>query len=907
MADNYYSALGLNIANNDGSDYSKAAGATLDSAGNTLYNILNAKNTAFTAARQAANDMGSILGNAPEYNEKGQLIKSGSGLMSLPQYMVDKNLEREADKEIATNRDIARNTIKDKAQGEINRELASLNYNSLQDFENNLKSVVAGEFQSTGSSLSSSEIMYYLQNPEALTTNQKNLTVTDYKNLESLSKNYEFRKEMDKFLELSYKQHNLDNNWFTEQQLYEEAGLLKELTPKATYNYSTNDIYTALLADQRNARNQPKDKTDAQFLSTNAMDRNSLEHILVSKGVLAQKEQTPKPLTDRGTPIKTTLKTTNNEPSKNEYPYLYSDNAKEVKDKYGIENVPLFDVETGKLTEYGQNIYREAQLRDMDLKDKEVGVQQIIEDDRASVFTKRTSLYYGETLLGGVGFKSAKLVGAKGLKYIAEGANRKTIALAQKVSKNVNATSITPDMLTLINKAASGKDPSAISKLQQSKEFDNIVTEMEKELDKTKEGKTLKTKIRNTAKSMLDKDSKLTKYSNRTIFGLALIGGVTYLSSTSELDLLSGINNFLTQDNASNSFYNDLSSLYPQQKDGWIRTKTSTTAKESLDLLPGGNSQMSEEWRQKIRNWDFDEIEKARDFNTTILPVSKEDFNKLIEYGKELQKQVRIVDRFRDEQAKNTLQSKERTQILPLESIKKEVKQVKIGSKDADAVSPVLKIGLPTKISESVNQNVLGQTNTIGSNTNENTLGSEGLALNMISNLIGVDSSKLPVRLENTNMIINSSYKGNSIEKGIIDILKNDKALTLLAHSIMPNLDLSSESSLGFLTSVLQDNIVKDILTEIKAKGTFNPKDSKLETLEEELTDRIVKIAGEMTVKPLTKDYKYMNNANLGYILNNEQTNKQIKNLGIVKKIYKGYYTKFGNFDEAYEYFRNNR
>jgi len=67
MADNFYSALGLSIANNDGSDYSKVASSSLEAA-------IKGQQFAYSSAVDASNSFSKLLGEPSKIdkNERGK-------------------------------------------------------------------------------------------------------------------------------------------------------------------------------------------------------------------------------------------------------------------------------------------------------------------------------------------------------------------------------------------------------------------------------------------------------------------------------------------------------------------------------------------------------------------------------------------------------------------------------------------------------------------------------------------------------------------------------------------------------------------------------------------------------------------------------------------------------------------
>lgn len=123
MADNFYSALGLSIADNDGSDYSKAASSSLEAA-------IKGQQFAYSSAVDASNSFSKLLGEPSKIDKNGNKIEATGWLGVAKQVAEQKGLENQ---EYQEQQEVQKmdNKIID-IQNELNKKIQEQNNKEIQ-------------------------------------------------------------------------------------------------------------------------------------------------------------------------------------------------------------------------------------------------------------------------------------------------------------------------------------------------------------------------------------------------------------------------------------------------------------------------------------------------------------------------------------------------------------------------------------------------------------------------------------------------------------------------------------------------------------------------------------------------------------------------------------------------------
>lgn len=284
MADNFYSALGLSIANNDGSDYSKAASSSLEAA-------IKGQQFAYSSAVDASNSFSKLLGEPSKIDKDGNKI-GATGWLGLAEQQ-----EQRAQDELGKAEVNVRNSIEQqdrlKREEENTNLIKGLNNDfsknltgySTDDFNTGLKNHISSQINTLkGSSklksLTNDEIFEALKDDASMLViaNRHGLSGSDIQQLYNLKKQnqelFNIKSIIDKNTELNEKgivsKDALREFANTKYNTYSQAGL---------QTGTIEDIYKLFDRTQDSYLGRKENETDFEFnerLGLNNQDRENI-------------------------------------------------------------------------------------------------------------------------------------------------------------------------------------------------------------------------------------------------------------------------------------------------------------------------------------------------------------------------------------------------------------------------------------------------------------------------------------------------------------------------------------------------------------------------------------------------------------------------------------------------------
>ena len=479
---NYYSALGLNVAQNDGSDYSKAASQTLAGAADTGHSVIQDTNLAFELGKQDINRFNTLLGEQG-YIDKDGNIHNATGLYGL--------VNDYALKEEKNNEDIARAEAWNQQQIDFDKDIQATGTKSLDDFARYTKDKMWSVLTKGGTSPIASigdnkdKAMYYLNNPAAAKAalDNKEISQNDYDRLYATSQSYEVASNITKLNELRYRQQKIDSGWLDDKYLMQQATTMKSAGLWNDRARSTQDIYYALKKEQALGRNQGE-LLDSQFFVEDYANRNKKMQDLLYKGLNPITQQQPNVTSNgSGTNVNNSSNPTQNVSSdivQNKTPYNIPPSVLNLSGNANQSSI--FD-ENGNLTDFGVLKESERLQLEQDVRNAEADYNTAVAN--RDFWDGVASVQYD---IGNV----ASWVVDKALS--AEGAMVGGVMIGSPLYNSIRkqgiieAAGLTPEAMENIKRAANG-DP---KKIQEA--LDNIAKDIMK--NKTKTEKIL-SKIKN--------------------------------------------------------------------------------------------------------------------------------------------------------------------------------------------------------------------------------------------------------------------------------------------------------------------------------------------------------------------------------------------------------------------------
>ena len=377
---NYYSALGLNVAQNDGSAYSQAASQTLAGASDTGHSVIQDTNLAFELGKQDINRFNTLLGEQG-YIDKDGNIHNATGLYGL--------VNDYALREEKNNEDIARAEAWNQQQIDFDKDIQATGTKSLDDFARYTKDqmwkVLTNGGQTPMASIGDNKdkAMYYLNNPEAAKAalDSKEISQNDYDRLYAASQNYDVSSNITKLNELKYRQQKIDSGWLDDKYLMQQASTMKSAGLWNDRARSTQDIYYALKKEQALSRNQGE-LLDSQFFVEDYANRNKKMTDLLYKGLNPITQQQPNVASGGGSGTNVTSSSTTQNTSsnvtQNKNPYMIPPSVLNMKDN--VDQSSIFDG-NGHFTEFGIKKEAERLQLEKDVKNAETDYNNAVEND----------------------------------------------------------------------------------------------------------------------------------------------------------------------------------------------------------------------------------------------------------------------------------------------------------------------------------------------------------------------------------------------------------------------------------------------------------------------------------------------------------------------------------------------
>ena len=300
MGSNYYAALGLEVARNDGSEYSKAASTSLSNAADSLHNIFDNTNKAFEQGKTDITNLGNILGTSSTINSPA------TGFMALSEQLTRE--EKIRNEEVAyrdaknkiyeleiapkvqslhdslgkinaeiTNNDSINKTglTQEQLSGFLNEELERKYLTNRDNSKDNRDIAGLSEVPFT-----TEYIKQMALNPNQYQLSKDSMTQAQRETIESIMGNRDFLNAIQQEKAIKQAEADRANGNFSNSQLLDIAQSLKLYNDSITETTTTQDIYD-MLVQQRDAKMGRKaGETIEEFNFRKQQAQTALESIL---------------------------------------------------------------------------------------------------------------------------------------------------------------------------------------------------------------------------------------------------------------------------------------------------------------------------------------------------------------------------------------------------------------------------------------------------------------------------------------------------------------------------------------------------------------------------------------------------------------------------------------------------
>lgn len=290
MGNNYYAALGMEVARNDGSDYSRAASSSLDSASKTLGQIFDDTQNAFAQGKEDINAINDLLGSKGKINKDGS-ISGANGL-----YAIFDEVDRQNDLQA---RNLSEQIAKDNNQKIMEQERLDLAKNiktdlmntqykdftglNKEEFNSVIDNAIMSELKNQQTQEDINQVLFltpesikiYLTNPLQYQLDVNSLTEGQKEIIQKIRNNNKLYNAIIKGKQIDERQNLIDNGIYTPE-------MIQDISSKVDDYYGTRDsrtqtekdIYDSYLARNRAIGGIKEGESLDEFINRVATARN---------------------------------------------------------------------------------------------------------------------------------------------------------------------------------------------------------------------------------------------------------------------------------------------------------------------------------------------------------------------------------------------------------------------------------------------------------------------------------------------------------------------------------------------------------------------------------------------------------------------------------------------------------
>ena len=285
MAGNYWSALGLNIAENTGAREASVASQALSGASSSIEKALTGQEKAYEASVNASNSFGNLLGN------------DKSGWTSIAKMMSDeeKKANEEAINQFAENQFLQKQQEKYNEIGKLlelenKKETENMYLNTTgytkefitNEIDNKITTLAKTARQDKASSiaLTNDYIKELVLNPYSLTL-QTNLTDAQKQLIKDIRNDTKLYKAIEIERALQQTERDRNNGVYSEDELKLKAAKLKEGNHTIFNDKTTEDIYHILLNENNARAGRKADETLDEYLKRKKEAEQNLSKLII--------------------------------------------------------------------------------------------------------------------------------------------------------------------------------------------------------------------------------------------------------------------------------------------------------------------------------------------------------------------------------------------------------------------------------------------------------------------------------------------------------------------------------------------------------------------------------------------------------------------------------------------------